>query len=295
MATPKQPNGGGDGGPSNTAIEQQLELLSAIQVIKFTASPANVQPFQNTTISYQVKLPTNLKVPVAFSVGTQSFGHALSGSANFPVTVNTTFGLHAATAITGKNIATTAVTVDTAQCRSGAIAAVFIQAGLKSTIDQSFAGRLRGTGSIVTPGAGTISIQIPLNLDGQGTMDIDVELFARQNGQSVLVGDSSVTVGIHLNTDLNVGSWCSNAMAKIVQPFMQHIVDNELAPGLSQQIMGQINNLITSAQQGDHLHRTFELTSFVLNPDGATFMVCPTTPGIVVGGTHTIAEKAVTK
>jgi hypothetical protein len=293
MAKPK--NGDGDTGGSNAAIEQQLQLLGAIQVIKFAASPSRLQPFQSTAVSYQVKLPTNLKVPVTFSIGTQNFGHALSGNGNFPVTTNTTFALHAATAITARNIATAAVTVDTAQCRSGSIAGLFIAAGLKSSLDQSFAGRLRGNGSTVTPGAGTISIQIPLNLDGQGSMDIDVELFVRQNGQSVLVGDNSVTVQIHLNTDLNVESWCSNAMAKIVQPFMQHIVDNELIPGLSQQLMDQINGLISSAEKSDPMHRGFELTSFVLNTDGATFMVCPTTPGIVVGGTHTIAEKTITK
>lgn len=290
-----KPIDGDGGGPTNAQIEQQLQLLGAIQVIKFVASPASVQPFQNTTVSYQVKLPTSLKVPVTFSVGTQNFGGALSGSGSFPVTANTTFALHAATAITAKNIATAAVTMNTAQCRSGLIAGLFITAGIKSSLDQSFAGRTRGTGSVVNLGAGTISIQIPLNLDGQGTMDIDVELFARQNGQSVLVGDNSVSVQIHLNTDLNVGSWCSNAMVKIVQPFMQHIVDNELVPAVSQQLMSQINGLISTAEQGDHFHRNFELTSFVLNTDGASFMVCPTSPGIVVGGTGIIEEKTVTK
>ena len=280
----KPANGDGDSGPNNRVIKEQQQLLSEIQIVKFAAAPARVQPFQDTTVSYQVKLPTTLKVPVTFSIETQNFGHALSGSGNFPVTVNTTFALHAATAITARNIATAPVTVDTAACRSGNIAGIFITAGLKSSLDQSFAGRTRGGGSVVNLGAGTISIQIPLNLDGQGTMDIDVELFARQNGPTILVGDNSVTVKIHLDTDLNVGSWCSNAMVKIVQPFMQHIVDNEMVPALTQQIMGQINGLITSAQQGDRFHRTFELTSFVLNADGATFMVCPTSPSIVVGG-----------
>ena len=292
---PKATNGGGDPGPTNSEIEQQLQLLSDIQVIKFAASPAQVQPFQDTTVSYQVKLPTNLKAPVKFNVGSKSFGGALMGSANFPVTVNTTFELHAATAITSVNIATAAVTVDTGQCRPGSIPGLLITAGLKSSLDQSFTGKLRNNGSVVTLGAGAISIQIPLNLDGQGTMDIDVELSALQHGESFQVGDSSVTVGIHLNTDLNVGSWCSNAMAKIVQPFMQHIVDNELVPALSTQIQGQITDAINSAQQGDHFHRTFELTSFVLNSDGVSFLVCPTSPGIVVGGTHTIEAKAVTK
>jgi hypothetical protein len=279
---------------SNTAIEQQLALLGAIQVIKFAANPSRLQPFQSTTISYQIKLPAALKVPVTFSIGSHNFGHALSGSGSFAVTTNTTFALHAATALTGKNIATAPVTVDTAQCRLGAIPGLGITATLKSNLDQNFKNNLRGTGSTVTLGAGTISIQIPLTLgSGKGTMDLGVQLVALQNGESVSVGDSSVTVQIHLDTDLNVGSWCSNAMQDVVKPFMQHIVDSEIVPAIQQQLTDQINGLISSSQKSDPMHRGFALTSFSLTSDGVTFMVCPTTPGVEVGGSHTIAERSI--
>jgi hypothetical protein len=279
-------NEGNNGNPNTTVIEEQLQLLREIQVIKFTASPANLQPFQNTTVSYQVKLPTALKVPVTFSINGRALGTGLQNSASFSLTSSTTFELHAATSLTGLNIASAPVTVNLSQCQTGSIPGLFITASLKSNIDQSFAGRTRGTGSVVTLGSGTISIQIPLTLGGDnGTMDLDVELAAAQNGQTVSVTDTSVTVSIHLNTNLNVDSWCSNAMQGIVQPFMQHIVDAEIVPAISQQLMSQINQLISSAEgSGGPLHRDFALTSFSLTSDGAAFTVCPTTPSILSAG-----------
>lgn len=279
------------GNTNNTAvIERELQLLGAIQVIKFAASPASLQPFQSTTVSYQVKLPASLSL-VTFSINGQSLGHALQGSANFTLTSSTTFELHAATNITARNIASTQATVDQSRCRTGSIAGLIITATLKSSLDQSFAGRTTGTGSVVTLGIGTISIQIPLTLgSGNGTMNLAIQLGVAQNGQSISVTDNSVGVQVHLETDLNVDSWCSNAMQQVVQPFLQHIVDAEIIPALSQQITGQVNELIQSAEQSDFpSHRGFQLTSFQLTEDGASFTVCPTSPGIVVGGTHTNA------
>ncbi len=286
MPIPELKNGG-NGGTTTTIIKEQLELLRAIQVIKFVASPATVQPFQNTTVSYQVKLPATLKVPVTFSVNEKKVGTGIQGSTSFAVTASTTFELHAATSVTGMNIASAQVTVDQAQCKMGTVAGLLITAALKSNLDQSFAGRTRDNGSIVTLGLGTISMQIPLTLGkGNGNMDIDVELAVAQSGQSISVTDNSVSVKIHLTTDLNIESWCSNAMQAIVQPFMQHIVDAEIVPAISQQLMSQINDLISSAQGADPMHRRFALTSFSLTSDGANFAVCPEIPGIVVGGTH---------
>lgn len=283
MPEPIRGNGGTN---NNTVIEQQLALLAEIQVLKFLASPTTVEPFQSTTVSYQVKLPKALVVPVSFSVNGKSLGSGLENSTSFSLTATTQFALHAATSLTGRDIASVGVTVDQSQCRMGSIAGLFISSAIKSSLDQSFQGRTTGTGSTVTLGAGVIDIQIPLNLNGQGTMNFAIEIGVAQNGQSISVTDDSVTVSIHLNTDLNVGSWCSNAMQSLVQPFMQHIVDAEIVPALSQQLLGQINQTIASAEQsGGPLRRTFVLTSFALTPDGVSYAVCPTSASIVAAET----------
>jgi len=275
MPTPVIKDGSG---VNTTVIEEQQALLAEIQVIKFAASPTTVQPFESTTVSYQVKLPAALKVPLTFTVNQKNLGHGTEGSGTFSITTDTTFELYAATTLTGRVIASTPVTVNTAQCKMGSIPGVIIAAELKSNIDQSFTGRLTGTGSTVTLGAGVIDIDIPVNLNGQGSMKIDIEIGVAQSGQSVAVTDKSVTIQIHLDTILNAGSWCSNAMQTVVQPFMQHIVDSEIVPAISQQLTQQINNLIQSAEQGaGPQFRPFVLTTFSLTSDGASFMVCPTT------------------
>ena len=261
--------------PVNPVVEEQQALLAKIQVIKFIASPANVEPFQNTTVSYQVKLPATLGLPLTYTVNEKTLGHGVEGSGTFTINETTTFQLYVATTLTGRFIASTLVTMDQSQCQPISFSAAIVAALLKTQIDQSFAGTISGTGSTVTLGAGQISIQIPVNLDGNGTMNIDIELGVAQDGQNVTVTDNSVTVKIHLNTVANVGSWCSDAMQKIVQPFMQHITDNEIVTQIEQQLMKQINGLITSAEQSDPTHRTFLLTAFTLTADGVSFLLCP--------------------
>jgi hypothetical protein len=266
----------GKGGiPVLTPVEEKEALLAQIQVVKFTAAPANVEPFQNTTVSYQVKLPAALKFPLIYSVNQKELGDAAEGSGVFAITANTTFQLYVSAGPIGRILATTQVTMDQSQCKMAFLSAAAIAALLEPQIDQSFTGTLAGAGSTVTLGAGLISIQIPVNLQGQGTMNIDIELGVAQSGQSVIVGDDSVTVKIHLNTDANVGSWCSNAMQQVVQPFMQHIVDNEILTAIQDMVTTQLSDFITSTEQSDPAHRTFALASFSLTAAGASFMVCP--------------------
>ena len=166
----------GNGGENNTVIEQQLALLAEIEVLKFTASPATVEPFQSTTVSDQAKLPSALKVPVTFSVNGKSLGHGLTNSTSFELTSTTTFALHAATSLTGRDIATVGVSVDQSACKMGSIAGLFISSAIKTSLDQSLQGRTTGTGSTVTLGDGVIDIEIPIDLSGQGTRKFAIEI-----------------------------------------------------------------------------------------------------------------------
>ena len=274
------PTAGNGDTTNNPAIKgQQFQLLGDIQIVSFVANPSRLQPFQKTTISYQVKLPTALKVPVKLAIGTQAV-NGLHGSADFTLTSTTPFHLFASTELVSRSIATLTVTVDQSECRPGSISGLGLAAVIKANVDQSFTGRLRGNGSTVLLGAGTISIAVPLTLGGTRTMDIDIELAVAKADQNVSIS-STVTVKVNLDTAPDVDSWCSNASAKIVQPFMLHIVEKELVPAMHQQLMDQINGLISSAEKTDRLRRQFALTSFALTSDGVTFMVCPTTPDIV--------------
>ncbi len=97
-----QPVGKGGTPVIPPAVEEQQELLAKIQVIKFAGSPANVEPFQNTTVSYQVKLPAGLEIPLTYTVDQKTLGHGVEGSGTFAITASTTFQLYVATSLTGK-------------------------------------------------------------------------------------------------------------------------------------------------------------------------------------------------
>ena len=286
----REPNGGnggdsGDGGNTNpVTIAGQLQLLRDIQVIQFACSPATVQPFQTTTVSYAVQpLPIGLDLPVTFSINSQKVGTGHSGSLSFSVNTDTTFNLLAANKVTSADIASTQVTVDPSQCNSKTIDGTIIAALITASINSGFGSFT--TGSTVTlTDYGEILVHIPCTLPrGAGTMTIDFTIDVRQSQSppGFSVTRLSLTSVVHLNTDLNVDSWCSNGMQELVQFFMQHIVDYEIIGaqgqgGLVDQIGQQINSTIKEAEQSDPAQRTFTLTTFALTSAGISYQVCPT-------------------
>lgn len=269
----------------NPAIqEQQFELLGDIQVITFAANPATIRPFGTTTVTWHVKLPTALKAPVKLTIGNKPV-QGLSGSITFSFDVTTQINMVAATALVDRSIKSLTVMVDTAECRTNnSIPGFGITGQIKQALDAGFTGRLRGNGTTVTLGFGTISAKTPITLGGSRTMDIDIELAVGMSQHAPTVRSTSVGVSINLDTAADVESWCSNASAQIAQPFMQHIVDNELVPGVLKAFNDNVNGVITAAEKADRMHRHFELTAFTLNGDGVQFTVCPTTPGITTTG-----------
>jgi hypothetical protein len=108
-------------------------------------------------------------------------------------------------------------------------------------------------------------------------MDITVQLGVGMSAGAVSVSDESVDVKVNLDTFADVDSWCSNAAAGIVKPFIGHIVGNEVISQIAGSLTSEINKVISSAAGEDHLHRAYALTSFVFDSNGASFTVCPTT------------------
>jgi hypothetical protein len=268
--------------PTTTLQEKQLQLLEQIQVTSFAASPAQVQPFEKTTISWQIKLPAGLNFPFQLAINGRTV-HGLQGSTTFQVSTTTEFDLVASTNLQGVsvNIASVTVTADQAECRAGSIPATVLRGEIITQLNAAFEGRLRDL-IVVKPDVGTIAIDIPLTLGDPKTMDIHIDLFPELVAQTppISVG-SDVTVKVDLHE--SPGDFgCGNGMAEVVQPFMLHIVDHELVPALVQGVMDEgVTPLISSSQQQDRFHRQFQLTSIAMTADGFAFTVCPTTPGLV--------------
>jgi hypothetical protein len=280
-------NNGDSPKPNPMTVDQMQQLLSEIQVTTFAADPSEVLPFGTTTISWQIVLPTQLHTAVTLSINDQKV-QGLSGSAQFAFdstdSPTPTFELVVHTSITSRTIASLTVTIYESDCAQSSLTPLEITSQLKTAIDSAIgATHLVGTGSVVTLGSNAISITIPINLNNQGTMTITVQLAVGMaaGGGKVSVTDSGINVQVDLSTSANVGSWCSDAMAQIAQLFMAHIVDAELAPQTACALDDQVTALVSATESKDQSGRQFVLTSFVVTPDGASYMVCPKVSAIL--------------
>ncbi len=283
---PIRPNGNGeDGGNSQAAAEQQFQLLGAIQVVEFAADPATVRPFETTKLTWQVKLPTTLHVPVTMTVaGTRGAPNATSGSAVATLTGTTLFGLTAATALVSRVIKTLTVTVDESGCRTfPTVPASVLTEPLKQELDGHFSGgsrfALRSGGSQVTAVLGGANILIPLHLNIPNWFDADMDITIQLRIWMQSLGTVTVQAP---STDVHViWTWlqdlagCTSFGEQLSQAFMGEIVANELVPLLAQRINSQVQSFASAQQQSDPQHRTFVLTSFTFGPDGLGFTVCP--------------------
>lgn len=290
---PVQPNGGngGDGQPSSNAQEQQYELLGFIEILSFTASPPQVTPFEPTTLSWSVKLPASLHVPVSLVVGGQKT-HGTTGSVSVAPYATTEYGLTAETAIVSRAITALTVPVDATSCRPGSIDPNIITLSLKSALEQQFQGGggiSLGSGGVgVVPGDDVISVSIPLDLSVpdwfDATMSITFDIVAELQGvpphMSVAIEARNVNVDVSwawYSTILSLGvtSAVAAGMDKVAQAFMTEIAQNQIAAAISDAITGQIRTLESDSQDGDPQRRAYVLTSFSLSNAGVTFSVCP--------------------
>jgi hypothetical protein len=287
-----EPNGGnGDGGGTSTnAQKQQYELLGFIQILSFTASPPQVTPFEPTTLSWSVRLPTNLHVPVSLTVAGQT-SHGTSGNATAAPFATTEYGLAAETAIVSRVIGALTVPVDGSACKSGQIPGIVITNRVKEAITEQFQGSsdfsLRGNGVSVDL-SDTIAINIPLSLNipdwFDATMTIAIQIEVGMQGvppQASIFAQASTNVDVSwewYSTLLSLGitSAVADGMQKIAQAFMSEIAQNQIASAIADEVNGQVQALATGAQQGDPGGRAFKLTSLTVTSDGITFTVCPT-------------------
>jgi hypothetical protein len=258
-----------------------------------------VKPFGTTTLSWECVLPTNLRGIVTLTVA----GHSvtglspgpggtvatLSGSTSVTLYQTTQFGIAAAfgppdqppvasRAVVGADLT---VQLSDADCKSfPVLGGLNIVAGkVKQAIDQALQGRLLGNGSTVTPSSdGFLSIAFSMNLNGQGSMDVSMELWIRlsnpiQMQGHILVTALNVTATVHLS---GLASVCEDACSQVAQAFMTEIANNQVAPGAEQGLNDLVQQFALDAHNADPLHRTYVLTSLVLSGGDVTFTLCPT-------------------
>jgi len=282
-------NGGnGNGGGGNVA-QQQYELLGFTQIVNFSANPPQVSPFGTTTLSWEVRWPSNLHSEVTVRVaGNEVQGLSpgtLSGSTTVTLDQTTIFGLTAKTPLVQRTIGVLTVPVNESECKLSSFPAFLLTNQIKQAIDQALQGRLRD-GSTVTPGDDTVSIAMTLNLQGQDTMDISMQLVIQvedptRTGGQIVVTARGVVTDVHLS---GIASFCEGACSQIAQAFMTEIANNQIVPGVLKGLNDQVQQAATSAKTADPQHRDFVLTSLTLTSTELTFVVCPTGTVGLAGG-----------
>jgi hypothetical protein len=277
----------GNGNDIQAAKAAEAQLLSKIEVVKFTAASPTVMPFGSTTLSWEVKYPTNLNVAVSILVnGARSAPGATSGSVVVTLTSTEAFSLTAVGPLASVALKSLTVTVDQSDCATApTIAAGVLTTQIKQQLDARFSGSssfsLRTGGSVVNPVLGGATIAIPLHLDIPDWFDADMDiaialsiLFSTATPGTVAVQATSTTVHVTW-TWLQDLAGCTSFGEQLSQAFMSEIASNELAPMIQQQLNSAIQSFAASQQQSDPQHRTFVLTRFTFGPDGLTFTVCP--------------------
>ena len=281
-----------DGGNNTNQQEQQYNGLGPIKVISFTANPAAVTPFDKTTVSWTVVVPNTLHFPVQFVVAGQTFSGS-SGSVTTEVVTGAEFALTAKSPLVSRVIAVVHVTSDTSACVSNptldAITLQEIVTGqVVAAIPPSDQFSFRGNGPSSKVGLGTISIDIPLNINVRHWFDAqaDVSVVLNVGGKgpiaaeklSVELGSVNVKVNWSLASQiisLGCEHFIKDAMQTLAKAFLTQIITAQVAPQFQDSIQQLIDTTATNAKTADPQHRTFVLTSFLISTDGLSITVCP--------------------
>lgn len=298
-----EPNGGsgGDGNPPASAINEERELLGYIEVLSFTADPAQVEPFQATTLSWSVQLPTRLTVPVEIGVPGQ-MSYQTSGTATVNPVSTTEYVLTAKTAITSLGLSSTVtVTVDQSDCVSGNIPGTEITGNFRNQIASMFQGGSNyslGDYTVnINEADSTIDINVPLVIEVpdwfNGNMTMSGSIYITQQGlppnASVLVQSRNVTADVSWSWYSDILSFGNTAsagagMTQLAQVFLDEIVAQQVVAPMQSIVNQQIQDSIEAAQLAHQGAGPYVLTSVGWDANqNLSWTLCPLSePGPVV-------------
>lgn len=287
----REPNGGGNGG-EGASPEQELEyrLLGQIEVLNFTANPLRVTPIGTTTLSWNVRPPPALHVPVSLTVVGQAVfvtNSGTSGSATAAPLSTTAYDLVAETAIVNRSIAQLTIQVNDADCKSPPIPVSEITSPIHDAIAQQLPRSsdfsLGSAGISVTTSNDIISINIPVSASGTDVsiaVQIEVGFEGMPPNATILARVLSVNVNIDTSTwddiiSLGSASACASKIEEVIEIFVGAIAENSIAPEITDKLNNLAQQLATVTRDLDSQHRTYALTSMDLTDVYFTIQICP--------------------
>lgn len=282
---------GDPGGPVNgDLVKLERELLAQVVLEKFTVTPKTVPTFGSVTLAWEVTLPNAPAFDITISLNTIFNKQAVEpkGTLTRTVSQSTTFTLAAVTEHAGRTLKSLTVNVDRSDCKSTIIADAFVITSiLKTAFDSRFTGSdrfsLRGDGTEVVLGNGTITVHVPLTINVPDWFDADMSIdlqLAMAPGKPLHVRVSQTSVSVNWTffenlLSLGCGSLVEGGMEQIATEFMRNIAEVEVAPEVEKQFIDQVNGFLKSLKDSDPAHREFLLTALILSPAGFNITACP--------------------
>ena len=154
---------------------------------------------------------------------------------------------------------------------------------------------------MVTLGNGTVTVDIPLNIDvpdwfdaeADFTVELNVEPTGSLTALSFDVTLANVSVDISWSLfgeilSLGCEHFIETAMQKVAEAFVTQIVATQTVPNSRDAIDKLVQNTAGVGKANDPQHRDFVLTSFFLTADGLAYTVCPKPKPASGGGGGTL-------
>ena len=124
-----------------------------------------------------------------------------------------------------------------------------------------------------------IAIDVPDWFDAD--MDIHVQLTITGAGGQIFVAAPVVDPQVSWSLLSNLLSFgctegISSGMTQVSKLFLEHIVDKEVRPLVTQMLVDIVNSVISTLEQNDPQHRTYVMASLLFSAArGLTITACP--------------------
>jgi hypothetical protein len=258
-------------------------LLSEIEVVSFTASPSDIVPFETTTLSWSVKLPTGLR-GVGFIVAGQT-SYAITGSVVAEPLSDTDYHLTADFQGVRLQIAVVRVNVNEAACKQGGFPSVDITSPIQEAVTKQFPqsnGFTLDGVAVQVPSNNVIEIDISANGNTAIVVPIELGMQGTPPDATVSTQVGSVKANISVSAKesletLGCANFCADHTQPVIEFFVKIIAGITVAPVIAAGINSLIQeyiSLIPRDPRRPYLVR-YALTSVALTSEDFTFTVCP--------------------
>ena len=280
--------------------QEERRLLRQVRLRSFTATPDTVQPFEVSTLAWDVFVPAEVASQLAPQITLGNVAVTASGSRQVTPLISGAFQLEVRASRTRHVLGTRVVQVEATECEEGSLPRASIAARAQDALKTLFIGgslTSRGDIAVAMRPPDAVAARVPLHADIPNffNADIDVDLtiavsVATQPGGRRVVGASlrAVTVAVIFHPLEHIASLGSAAAAQaMMEPFAADLIKTflgrQIEIAVATPLQEFVNFLLEGWKANDPQKRTYRLFSIVAeqSPDGLIVVGCPVPPPAV--------------